>query len=311
MIRRCVLLAATAGAAAVLSAPAEAVRPRPRAILEAHRHGSGGRDWHVQVEVNRSATRLSSLVVWSQECGETGFTVGVPVGRGGAFGVELPLQDGEGRFAVMGRFVTRDRAEGAWSLTRGACRVGGAFTIQDATGHFLIGNPYEYAPAAIRGGSRPARRLRRLHARIRRNAWRFDTPREAQARGYMVSRSAGCPGMNHARKLGTRMWGRVLDPAAPQSLVFWCDEHRRLTLAGYMFRAPAARRPRTFGNLLQWHKHGATRHATWMAHAWLVRDPRAAFASCVPFPAFATEGILAFRPYEAAPGDQPCSDTRR
>ena len=308
-MRRTGALLVAAAAVLALATPGDAARPRSRAILEAHRHGSGGHDWHVQLEVNRSATRLSSLVVYSQECGATGFTVGVPIGPDGSFAVDRPLPGGEGRYAVSGRFVTRDRATGSWLLGRGACGTGGAFTVRDATGHFLIGNPYEYAPAAVRGRSRAARRLRRLEARIRRNAWRFDTVREAQDRGYVLRRGSGCPGMDHARKMGTRMWGRVLDPSAPQSLVFWCDERGQRTLAGFMFRAPAARRPPTFGNLLQWHKHGATRGATWMSHVWLVRDPLAAFASCVPFPAFAAEGILRYRPYQAAPGDEPCSDT--
>jgi 1-acyl-sn-glycerol-3-phosphate acyltransferase len=39
-------------------------------------------------------------------------------------------------------------------------RIGGPFRVQDATGHFLIGNPYEYAPLRIRGSSLLARRLR-------------------------------------------------------------------------------------------------------------------------------------------------------
>lgn len=294
---------------ACLPLGAQAATPRPGAILEEHRHGSRGTDWHVQVEVNRASTRLTSVVVYSQECGETGFAVKVPLGERGAFAVSDSLPDQQGAFYVKGRFVTADRAIGSWEISTPTCTFGGEFRARDASGHFLVGNPYEYAPQAIKGTSRNARRLRALKYRSRIAARRFDTPAEARRRGYVLSTAAGCPGMNHARKRGTRMWGRVLDPRAPQSLVFWCNKRRRWTLAGYMFRAPGGRRPPTFGNLMQWHKHGSSRSATWMAHLWLVPDSIDAFATCVPFRAFAAERMFRFRPFLAPPGDEPCSDT--
>ena len=76
-----------------------------------------------------------------------------------------------------------------------------------------------------------------------------------------------------------------------------------------MYRAAGLTRPPTFGNMIQWHKHGAT--ATWMTHIWLVPDPRAAWAACVPFPALADcTGLATYAPYVPdIPIDQPCPDT--
>jgi hypothetical protein len=294
----------------VVVADAGAATPRSRAILEDHRHYTRGHDWHVQIEVNKRSDRLATVVAYAQECGETGFTQEVRIGADGSFSLDRELADKQGRFTVAGRFVSPDRAKGSFAVTTGDCEFGRDFVVQDATGHFLLGNPYEYAPARIAGDSLAARRVRRLKYELRRNAPRF-TPARARAMGYEFSSAAGCPGLNHARKHGTSMWGRVLDPAAPQSLVYWCDAQRHWTLAGVMFRAAGRTRPPTFDRMIQWHKHGATRTATWMTHVWLVRDPIAAFATCAPFPAFTAAGMFAYHRYIAVPGDQPCSDTAR
>ena len=287
---------------------ADAATPRPRTIVEDHRHYTRGHDWHVQLEVGRTATRLTSVVVYSQECDQTGFTQNVAFGSSGSFDVDRALPGGEGRFALSGRFTSADRATGTWSVTTPDCTVGGEFRAQDASGHFLLGNPFEYAPERIRGSSRRALALRRLQRRTRAAGERF-TPRYARRHGYEMSTAAGCPGLNHARKNGTSMWGPLLDPMQPQSLVYWCDAKQRWRLAGMMFRARGSSRPPTFGNLMQWHKHGGTPTATWMTHVWMVRDPVAAFATCAPFRAFAAAGMFNYHPYLAVPGDTPCSDT--
>jgi hypothetical protein len=209
-------------------------------------------------------------------------------------------------------FIDKDRATGTWSMKvpsgPHACDLGGEFRAQDATGHFLIGNPYEYAPPAINGSSLNARRLRALKYKTGRNVSRFDTIEKAAKLGYVLSTDTGCPGMHHARKHGVGMWGKVLDPTAPQSLVFWCDTDENWTLAAFMYRADGKTRPNTFGRMLQWHKHGPKAH--WMTHLWLVPDPVAAFATCVPFNAFASIGMFAYQPYTIdAQVDSPCSDS--
>jgi hypothetical protein len=304
--RSCALLAALA----LVPSAAEAARPRPGAIIEAHRHNTVGRDWHVQVEVNRAGTQLTSLLVWSQICKATGWVQRVPLSGGNAFSIDRALPDGQGRFSITGKFVSPDRANGKWSVTAGRCAAGGSFRAQDATGHFIIGNPYEYAPLRARGNSRNARALRGLAWRTRHYAQRFDTRAEAVRAGYTPSDKV-CPGINHARKGGTGMWGRVLDARNPQSLVYWCGKNKSFTLAGVMYRAWPKMRPPTYGNLLQWHKHGATSTATWMAHVWMVADPVAAFATCVPFLTFHDKHMFEYTKFLAAPGDEPCSDTPR
>jgi hypothetical protein len=225
---------------AALPTAAGAAAPRSKAILEDHRHNTGGHDWHVQLEVNKNATRLTTVVVYSQLCGDTGFTQSVRLAPDGSFDLtDVPLASKKGTWSVHGSFTDPDHATGTWSLTRGKCTSTGPFKAQDATGHFLIGNPYEYAPAAINGPSLAARRLRKLKYDTRQNATRFDTIAKARRQGYELSTALGCPGMHHARKHGTAMWGKLLDATAPQSLVFWCDSSSHWTLAAFMYRASA------------------------------------------------------------------------
>jgi hypothetical protein len=294
----------------VLAPPAAAVTPRSRAILENHKHWTHGHDWHVQLEVNKQSDRLASVVVYAQECEATGYALHLPVGPRGTFDIDRPLPEDGGHFTVRGRFTNADRAIGTWGVeTTAGCAFGGSFDAQDATGHFLLGNPFEYAPKKLLGRSRYAKLLRGFQERVRLAARRF-TPAYARAHGYEMSTSAGCPGLNHARKNGTAMWGPLLDPSQPQSLVYWCDAEQHWTLAGMMFRARGSSRPPTFDRMIQWHKHGATRTATWMTHVWLVRDPLAAFATCAPFNAFARAGMFTYHDYVAVPGDQPCKDTQ-
>lgn len=296
-----------------LPSAADAAKPRPKAMLEAHKHNTGGQDWHVQLEVNNKATRLLTVVVYSQICGETGFTQKIKLGPDGTFDiVDMPLANKKGTWSLHGSFIDGNRATGAWSMKKPAgaraCEVGGEFRAQDATGHFLVGNPYEYAPASVRGNSLNARRLRKLKYDTRQNAKRFDTIAKSRKLGYELSTATGCPGMHHSRKHGTAMWGEMLDATAPQSLVYWCDANKRWTLAAFMYRADGKSRPNTFGGMLQWHKHGPTAH--WMTHVWLVADPISAFATCAPFPAFQAAGLFAYEPYVIdAQVDSPCSDS--
>jgi hypothetical protein len=300
---------AAVAALCLLPAAADAAKPRPKAMLDAHKHNTGGNDWHVQLEVNKQSNRLTTIVVYSQKCKGTGFTTKLRMGPGGTFDiVDMPFEDKKGTWTLHGQFDTADRASGTWAVTRGDCTDGGEFRAQDATGHFLVGNPYEYAPKSIRGSSLNARRLRALKYHTGQNARKFDTIAKSRKLGYELSTATGCPGMHHSRKHGTAMWGETLDAKAPQSLVYWCDAENNWTLAAFMYRADGKKRPDTFGGMLQWHKHGPTAH--WMTHVWLVKDPVEAFATCAPFNAFAREGQFAYQDYVIdAQVDAPCSDS--
>ena len=276
-------------------------------MVEDHRHDTGGDDWHVQLDVSKTGTRLSSVVNYSQRCKVTGFVQGIPLGSGGTFAVDAPLPDDQGRFVVNGAFTGPVTASGTWTVTTPTCTAQGEFTAKDSTGHFLVGNPFEYAPERIAENADIGRityLFRRYAA-----AGRF-TPARARAMGYSFRGwNGGCPDMVHARKRGTMFWGKVLDPSAPQSLMYWCGSDRKLVLAGAMFRAPGDVRPRSYGNLIQWHKHATSRTANWMTHLWLTRDMRSTWATCAPFLAYEQAGMFSYEEYPWIMETKPCTDT--
>jgi hypothetical protein len=105
----------------------------------------------------------------------------------------------------------------------------------------------------------------------------------------------GYPGIRHLRKGGNRFWGKLLDPKAPQSLMYWCVTKAQCTLLGYMYRAPAQSKPPVFGPMLMWHMHSNGR--SWMTHLWLTGDVRSAFARCAPWPAFTKAFGIAKMPW--------------
>jgi hypothetical protein len=309
-VRTLTLLAALAP---LLCAPTAAwpATPRPDLGYEAHQHDTGGHDWHVQMETNKAGNRLSTLVVYSQACHDTGFAQRIKIDADGAFSSDKRTASKKGRWAVTAQFKNQDTVVGTWKVIRGDCTDGGDFTAVDR-GHFILGNPFEYAPERIYGTAPGARAARHLKNASLRTARDFDTLRKARAHGYEFGPHLGrCPGLHHARKHGTSMWGRLLDAHTPQSLVFWCDARRRWTLAAYMYRAPARPRPKTFGNLIQWHRHGDHAYTTWMTHVWLVKSPVAAWATCAPFAAFEAEGMFEYEPMKFSEGHSsaPCSDT--
>ena len=99
----------------------------------------------------------------------------------------------------------------------------------------------------------------RLWRAVKRNATRFRSAKTAQRLGYRFNRTevamTGVPGVFHARKQGGRFWGRVLDPTAPQALLYWCTRSARCTLVAFMFRAPSDSKPPIYGPMLAWHRH--------------------------------------------------------
>jgi hypothetical protein len=299
--------------AALLWTPAaHGILPKGGSSLQAHQHGTHGHDWHVELDINRDATRIATLVLYAQECGLTAYAQRVPIARDGSFAVDRPT------WSVHGSFLARDRAAGTWSVTKPDCSTGERAwdTHDEAHEHHIIrGNPAEYPPAAITGSSRNARRLRALMRASLATEHRLDTMAKARRRGYALDANFKtwkdpCPGTWHMRKHGVSMWGKLLDPSAPQSLVWWCDSQRHWHLAAYMYRARGDSKPNTYGDLLQWHKHGAGPGPTWMTHVWMVPDPHGAFATCVPFPVFARFSIFTYEPYTPDVHiDEACSDS--
>src|SRR3954453_436308 len=114
------MFAVAAAALVLLPATSDAALPRPKALLEAHRHNTGGHDWHVQLEVNAQPNKLVTIVVYSQLCGETGFTQKVPLAKDGSFNLtNVPFMDKKGTWSLQGSFPDPDHATGMWSVTVG------------------------------------------------------------------------------------------------------------------------------------------------------------------------------------------------
>ena len=310
MVRPALLSAVVSAVLLALPGAALAAQPRPKTMYEDHRHQTHGNDWHVQLQANDAGSGLTSIVLYAEACDADGLAFHLAVHSDGTFGfASRKLSDGKGTWAIHGTYADPDHATGTWSVTKGKCTVADhPFAAHDGHGHFIIGNPDGYAPARIKGNSYNARHLRGLQAGVLARHRRWNTPAKAAAEGYVMDKSTTCPSFHHARKHGTDMWGKLLDPAAPQSLVYWCDSHRTWTLAAEMFRASRHSTPPVFGNMIQWHKHGAD--GTWMTHIWFVGDPTAAFAACAPFPAFQQRGWFGYEYYNVdIPIDQPCQDT--
>jgi hypothetical protein len=180
-----------------------------------------------------------------------------------------------------------------------------------ASGRLHVGNaaPYPAFHNARRGNRRKARALRLASLR---SARRFDTLEEAARRGSVARADISplyWPGLQHFRKHGTRVWGRVLNPRQPQALVFWCPSVGDCRLAAFMYRAPA-KAPPTYGGLLGWHRHVGGRN--WMTHVWLTADTATSLAQCAPFNALhERDPMLVWEPYTADVPmiDEPCPDT--
>ena len=177
-------------------------------------------------------------------------------------------------------------------------------TLQMPEEPTMVGNPHEFPDLAAAGHAN-VMRARRLLRASRRTAPRFDTLAEAARLGYVVRRMFR-PGFVHARKHGTRFWGRKFDAGAPQTLVFWCPSEGPCTLTTYMYRAPAGMPPSTWGDILMWHRHGTTATASWMTHVWLLRSVREGFATCAAWTALERDLGVHFASYEPRETDRPC-----
>jgi hypothetical protein len=173
-----------------------------------------------------------------------------------------------------------------------------------------LGNRAPY-PAPERASAANLRRADALRLATIREAWRFETVALAEAAGYVADPAISPvhrPGLVHYRKGGVRFSGRLLDPRAPQALVFWCPASGQCALAAFMYRALRQPLPPTYGHIVGWHRHDPT--AGWMTHPWLTGDLRTAFAQCAPFAALSAHNpALVFEPYKAdIPSlDEPCA----
>jgi hypothetical protein len=176
-------------------------------------------------------------------------------------------------------------------------------------GMTMLGDPSPY-PHLEQATQHQRKLARRLLRRTEANAPRFRRIADAAALDYRFSRkedeTIGFPGLRHMRLHGDNHFtGRVLDPTAPQALVYWCTAPEKCTLAAFMYRAPRNSRPPTYGPLLAWHKHNP--RAAWMTHLWLTGDLRSALARCAPWPSLEMAlGIHELPWHEDVDSDMAC-----
>ena len=142
--------------------------------------------------------------------------------------------------------------------------------------------------------------------------WR-DPSSAAAAAGFRFRNGEAAPGRTvrflHVPNPAWRADGRVLDPARPETLVYWTGPGDRLTLVGVMYTAPrGAHGPTVGGPITRWHVHESCRdpgtraklgrpvdgacpqgqvyrRSVEMMHVWFTDDLATAFARRAPLAA--------------------------
>jgi hypothetical protein len=146
------------------------------------------------------------------------------------------------------------------------------------------------------------------------NAERWRDPEAAAAAGFRFRNDAGAgPGGKvrflHVPNPAWRADGRILDPAHPETLIYWNGPGDRLTLVGVMYTAArGSPGPAVGGPITRWHDHESCRDPATraklgrpvdgacpdgqvyrrsgeMMHVWFTDDLATAFARRAPLPA--------------------------
>jgi len=145
------------------------------------------------------------------------------------------------------------------------------------------------------------------------NAQRWRDPRAAAAAGFRFKDDQAGPGRRvrflHVPNPAWRADGRVLDPARPETLVYWTGPGDRLTLVGVMYTAAkGSHGPTVGGPITRWHDHESCRDPATgaklgqpadgvcpagqvyrrsgeMMHVWFTDDLATAFARRAPLAA--------------------------
>jgi hypothetical protein len=150
------------------------------------------------------------------------------------------------------------------------------------------------------------------------NAERWRDPSAAAAAGFRFRSGEAASGRTvrflHVPNPAWRADGRVLDPARPETLVYWTGPDDRLTLVGVMYTAPrGAHGPTVGGPITRWHVHESCRdpgtraklgrpvdgacpqgqvhrRSVEMMHVWFTDDLATAFARRGPLAALRAAG---------------------
>ena len=295
-------LAVSAACAVLLGAGvplALAALPAGNAVVEAHDHGKEGRNFHVQLDVGGDPRRLDSVLLFTEQCGETHTQNDVPVAEDGSVAAGGPL-DGGGSWEVKARFTAAREATGTYRVRLGRCDTGERpFRARRAVtgkghgdhggggGHGAHGNHGPKFPPLKR--ATPAQR--RQAEGLRRQVWRmtrarFSSYEAAKRRGFVrFNKKWGRPVVFHLRSWRFDTDAISLSASRPESLVYWWPRSGKPILLGFMFRVPAPGRPAFGGPIPIYHRHPSPNGKlgrSQMTHVWLTHDLKSAWANCLP-----------------------------
>jgi len=277
---------------------APAALPAGGATVEAHNHASDGRNFHVQLEAGRDRRRLASVLVYSEQCGETFTQEDVPVAEDGTVRAGAAVEGGS--WELSARFGGARTASGTFRVRLADCDTGvRSFRAKRAAAGRRKGEHGGHGGKGGHGGHGPKypplRRAtaaqRRQAETMRRQVWRmarrlFPSYRTAQRRGFVRYPGRwGRPVVFHLRSWLFDMDTISLRASRPESLVYWWPKRGAPILLGFMFRVPAPARPAFAGPIPIYHRHPGTNGklgATQMTHVWLTHDLRSAWANCLP-----------------------------
>ena len=307
------------GLGAWVGAPgAAAAVPQLKTKFGMDEHGTGGRDWHVELKVGKDPRAIKQVVLYSQDCGETAYAENVPVTPDGSFVVAHPLKKGGG-FRIRGQFIMPRKVSGIYELATEDCSTGERrFSAYPPGGgsrgngsHQASGTPLGQYPDLATAPARAIAEVESLRVRTIAAAstpafksWaavnrRFDPTLETPQR----------PLIFHMQRVKHFRDGRVLDPYKPESLVYWWPADGPPVLVAFMYRAETVKPPKFGGEIFGWHQHSKT--SAPMTHVWLTHDLESATANCLPVAALERDRAgFRYAPsaHGSGPESMPCPD---
>jgi len=289
-LRRASLLAALAVGALLMTAGVVwAALPPKGATFTFHDHATAGREWHVDLRIHpKDRTKVKTLVLYSELCGETVAEKNVPISDAGVVSASGPLADG-GSWAVVAEFKERTTVAGVMRITRPGCDTGALSFPNEITGDGHADHDHEegheHGPkyADFRSATRGQRRqAAALHRRVLRR-WADVSFAEAKGMGFRRNpRFEKKLGVFHVYKEAYEEDERILDAKRPESLVFWRQPKGPPVLLGAMFRVAPGKPPAFAGPIPIYHSHSSGKPTSQMTHVWLVEGVKMAWANCLP-----------------------------
>ena len=298
-----VLAASPAARAQQIPAPERAAYGTAGESYAVHDHGPEGRNWHVEVQLDRERRLVAeTIVAYVQECAATAFVNRFRVDLKGRiqFGdreFDLPKKAGKGSWSVHAIFTSSHVLKGTFRIKTPTCDSGDR-PFEAHTGDHEHGSKHRHG---TRPGKYPdlTKATPEQEAEVR-GLWRdtldaadelFPTYRDALSRRFRrYELRWKRPLLFHLRNYGYAADKHILKADRPESLVYWWPKVGEPILLGFMYRAPLGRPPAFGGELFAWHSHieGERRGDNQMTHIWLTNDLRSALANCLPVQALET-----------------------